>query len=152
MKVRLILYVCCLCVMYSSMGTAEVYKWVDQSGVTHFTDDLSKVPKEQRPGMDAYKGIEPEKEEVPEPAPVDKNKLLAQALITEKKLLDEEFDVLIKEKQLLSDQKATLGIKEYNQKAELLNARIQAYQKKAADYERRANEYNSLVQAAVKTQ
>lgn len=144
--------VLCFSVLFVPMGIADVYKWIDQGGITHYTDDLSKVPKEQRPGMDAYKGIDPQKNEVPEQAPVDQNEIRAQALIAEKKALDTEFDTLIKEKQALSDKKTTMGIKAYNKQAQSLNARIQTYQQKATNYEKRANEYNAQFQSASKTQ
>lgn len=148
MKARFILSVLCLSVLFVSIGTADVYKWVDQEGITHYTDDLSKVPKEQRPGMDAYKGIDPEKEEVPEQAPVNENEIQAQILIAEKKALDAEFNALMKEKQALSDQKMTMGMKEYNKKAQSLNAGIQAYREKVTAYEKQVVEYNAQVQTA----
>ena len=27
------------------MSDAEIYKWRDEKGITHFTDNLTKVPK-----------------------------------------------------------------------------------------------------------
>ncbi len=33
----------------SQISFAQVYKWVDEKGVTHFTDDISQVPEEYRP-------------------------------------------------------------------------------------------------------
>jgi micrococcal nuclease len=33
-------------------GSAEIYRWVDQSGQVHFTDDVSQVPPEYRAGVE----------------------------------------------------------------------------------------------------
>ncbi len=37
---------------------AEFYKYTDGNGVVHFTDDLTMVPKDQRPEMKSYTGSE----------------------------------------------------------------------------------------------
>jgi len=48
---------------------AEMYKWVDEKGTTHFTDDLSKIPEKHRSDADSRKMpgeiSPPKKEEVP---------------------------------------------------------------------------------------
>jgi chromosome segregation ATPase len=31
---------------------AQVYKWVDEKGVTHFTDDMTQVPEKNRPKVE----------------------------------------------------------------------------------------------------
>ena len=33
----------------------EMYKWVDEKGALHFTDDLSKVPEKYRPDAETLK-------------------------------------------------------------------------------------------------
>lgn len=38
-----------LCVLLATPAWGKVYKWVDEKGKTHFTDDLRKVPTDQRP-------------------------------------------------------------------------------------------------------
>ena len=38
-----------LCVLFATPAWGEIYKWVDEKGKTHFTDDLRKVPADQRP-------------------------------------------------------------------------------------------------------
>jgi hypothetical protein len=33
---------------------AEVYRWVDANGTTHFVDDVEQVPEDQRPGAKVF--------------------------------------------------------------------------------------------------
>ncbi len=40
---------------FASPGYGEMYRWVDEKGVLHFTDDLSKVPEEYRPDVEILK-------------------------------------------------------------------------------------------------
>jgi hypothetical protein len=46
----------------SEISFAEVYKWVDEKGVTHFTDDITQVPEKCRPKAEKI-GSSEEKEE-----------------------------------------------------------------------------------------
>jgi clan AA aspartic protease (TIGR02281 family) len=54
---------------FSSPGYGEMYKWVDEKGVLHFADDLSKVPEKYRPDAEIQKEskeiISPEIKEKP---------------------------------------------------------------------------------------
>ncbi len=38
-----------LCFFLATPAWGKIYKWVDEKGKTHFTDDLRKVPADQRP-------------------------------------------------------------------------------------------------------
>jgi clan AA aspartic protease (TIGR02281 family) len=40
---------------FASPGYGEVYRWVDEKGVLHFADDLSKVPEKYRPDAEMLK-------------------------------------------------------------------------------------------------
>lgn len=40
-----------LCFLLATPAWGKIYKWVDEKGKTHFTDDLRKVPVDQRPEM-----------------------------------------------------------------------------------------------------
>ena len=46
----------------SEISFAEVYKWVDEKGVVHFTDDILQVPERYRPKAEKM-GLPEEKEE-----------------------------------------------------------------------------------------
>jgi clan AA aspartic protease (TIGR02281 family) len=61
-----------------SSGYGEMYRWVDEKGTVHFTDDLSKIPERYRPDAEERKdskGISPSLPEIKEksaPTPVTK--------------------------------------------------------------------------------
>jgi hypothetical protein len=42
----------------STPAFGEIYKWLDDRGVTHFTDDLRKVPEKYRTGAEDFDKIE----------------------------------------------------------------------------------------------
>ncbi|HUL20237.1 MAG TPA: DUF4124 domain-containing protein [Thermodesulfobacteriota bacterium] len=44
------------------MSFAQVYKWVDEKGVTHFTDDMTQVPRQFQPKAERIE-VPPEKED-----------------------------------------------------------------------------------------
>ncbi len=47
----------------STSGFAQTYKWVDDKGVVHFTDDITKIPDKYRPKADKI-GMPEEKSEI----------------------------------------------------------------------------------------
>ena len=48
-----ILFVILFTFLISQISFAQVYKWVDNNGVTYFTDDLSQIPDKYRPKAEA---------------------------------------------------------------------------------------------------
>jgi len=50
----------------------EFYRWVDQNGVIHFTDNFHNIPDQQRPNVDRIQGIDPPKSQQPAPASLTK--------------------------------------------------------------------------------
>ncbi len=53
-----------------SVSPADLYLWTDDDGVLHITDDLGRVPEEERPGMRVFKSSPPEKADLPEVRPI----------------------------------------------------------------------------------
>jgi hypothetical protein len=51
-----------LLILISTPGYTQVYKWVDEKGVVHFTDDMTKIPDKYRPKTDKI-GVPEEKSE-----------------------------------------------------------------------------------------
>ena len=60
---------CMSIILFAFPAMSEIYKYVDENGNTHFTDDFSKVPIEQRPTVDTsieYKN-DTDTEQIPDP-------------------------------------------------------------------------------------
>jgi len=53
-----ILLVIILSVLISAPGFAQTYKWVDEKGGMHFTDDITKIPDKFRPNAEKIGGSE----------------------------------------------------------------------------------------------
>jgi len=57
-------------------ASAEMYKWVDEKGTVHFTDDISSIPEKYREKVEERKtpkGMPQELTEKPAPAPAQKS-------------------------------------------------------------------------------
>jgi clan AA aspartic protease (TIGR02281 family) len=50
------LFLMVVLVAFASPAGAEMYRWVDEKGTVHFTDDLSKIPEKYRPDAETRKG------------------------------------------------------------------------------------------------
>jgi len=57
-----IFFLIILFIFISTPGYAQVYKWVDDKGVVHFTDDVTKIPDKYRSKTDKM-GMSEEKSE-----------------------------------------------------------------------------------------
>ncbi len=57
-----ILFIILFIFLISQISFAQVYKWVDEKGVTYFTDDITQVPEKYRPKAERI-GMPEEKEE-----------------------------------------------------------------------------------------
>src|SRR5688572_3848725 len=47
----------CIVLCLGSLAHAEIYKWVDRNGTTHFSDTLAGVPPEYRPHVEEKTGL-----------------------------------------------------------------------------------------------
>jgi clan AA aspartic protease (TIGR02281 family) len=57
----------------ASLIAAEYYRWVDQNGVVHFTDNLHNIPETQRGSVGRIQSIEPPRV-APPPVPIPPSK------------------------------------------------------------------------------
>ena len=66
-----LLFIVLFILLTSQVSFAQVYKWVDEKGVTHFTDDMTQLPEKYRPKAQGVQtpqeneDIKPEEEIVP---------------------------------------------------------------------------------------
>lgn len=49
--------------LISQLSFAEIYKWVDEKGEVHFTDDMTQVPEKYRPKAEEIRSSGPGNEE-----------------------------------------------------------------------------------------
>jgi clan AA aspartic protease (TIGR02281 family) len=62
-----------LLISSAALVAAEYYRWVDQNGVVHFTDNLHNIPETQRGSSGRIQSIEPPRVPPP-PAPISPSK------------------------------------------------------------------------------
>jgi len=115
------------------VSSAEFYKYRDESGVLHYTDDLSEIPANQRPKMDTYKEIDdfflPELKQ----SMIEDEK--RQKLSNTKAALDKEYNELMKTKQSLVDAQAETMQRSAD--AKMNSEKMLQLNKRLADYEKR---------------
>ncbi|MGD9367861.1 MAG: DUF4124 domain-containing protein [Desulfobacteraceae bacterium] len=146
----------CLCGPVS----AEFYKYTDQDGNVRFTDDLSKVPADQRPNVTSYdesrsappaapaKETEPGQRS-PEQKPKTGISADAQGKQLEKKRsdLEKEYQTLMEEKSRLEAEwknaKTVIEKQKINEKKVKLNEKISQYEKKRNDLNTEIEAYNA---------
>jgi len=58
-------------IILPSIGYGEMYKWVDEKGAVHFTDDLSNIPEKYR--QDAETRKSPKETSMPQPQEISKS-------------------------------------------------------------------------------
>ena len=74
---RLIIFFVILSVFFVPASYGEMYKWVDEKGTVHFTDDPSSIPEKYREGVETRKPSKetpvtnPVKTSEPVPAPIN---------------------------------------------------------------------------------
>ncbi len=134
--------------------SAEFYRYKDRHGNTIYTDDLSKVPKDQREQVKSYHESKyrppqaTEKEEQKDKtlsgdasdAELNRLKQQEEALNRERETLKSERDRLNKEKE---EAVTPEQIKEYNRSIVDFNARIQAYEEKRDAYAVEVKKYKA---------
>ena len=67
---RSIFFLVFILAVWVASGYGEMYKWVDEKGTVHFTDDLSKIPEKYHEDAETRKPYK----ETPTPKPQEKSK------------------------------------------------------------------------------
>jgi tRNA(Ile)-lysidine synthase TilS/MesJ len=157
--------------IFSVSAAAEFYKYVDENGNTHFTDDINAVPEAQRAKIRSYvesESPEPDEQAAPqedqseqaateqetnfpdlsgdESESLEDAKKRIEALKSE---IDQEYEALIEAKEQLAKAKAEAKTKEqiieFNKKVDDLNKRVVDYEKKGKAYKAQVEAYNSRI-------
>lgn len=142
---------------------AEIYKYVDENGQKRWTDDLSQVPKAQRPtaqrveseaASSAQAAAMPTAKDRPESPPetgamsaappVKAAEPSRASLEKEKAALDARYQQLMEERKQLEQIKADESSSVT--RAEL-NDRISAYNRKTEQYEMQLDNFNQKIKA-----
>jgi len=138
------------------------YKYRDENGVVHFTDNLTHVPENQRPDVKRCKGqgiynqdrikktdrkISTYSEKKPEKENSKIIKTLYKDLFKIKTSLDKEHAKLVAEKKTLLIKKPRRGNRAsenaYQQKNKALKERIAAYEKRRIIFQKKVDDYDA---------
>jgi predicted nucleic acid-binding Zn-ribbon protein len=140
---------------------AEFYRYVDQHGNVVYTDDLSKVPVDQRSKVQPYEEspntpqkVEPKEAAVKEAKSdslTDDLENERQKLHAQENTLNQEYEDLMKMRSELNEEKnkavTNSQIKSYNKKIIDFNERIKAYEKKRDTLAADVKSFNQKVEA-----
>jgi predicted RNase H-like nuclease (RuvC/YqgF family) len=160
-------------VLWTMPAWCEYYQYRDEKGALRFTDDLSSVPPDQRPGVTTHqsvqsqpvaqkKGAAAEKSASRPPASEKQDSLPSGDTWEGKKArklaefdskqaeLNQTYTALQAERADLQanapSKKASFEEKAvYNQKVTALNARIDRYEEEMAAFSQQVNDYNAQV-------
>jgi len=151
--------------LFTTPVSAEIFKYLDENGQKRWTDDLSQVPKEQRPSAQRMETVGEttaetivEKAGTPQPGSRSETKaavpdtdesgetveLSRETLEKEKAALDTQYQQLLEErKQLELIKPEALS---FSDRAKL-NNRISAYNSKTEQYDAQLNAFNNKIKA-----
>ena len=157
--------------IFTGAASAEFYKYVDEKGNVHYTDDFNQVPVSQRERVRGY-----EEYRQPEPAAASQAKIdptdepgadetassetrddgepldfenQLKALDQRKAELSGEYEELLKENAHLNEMKKTVkdraAADQYNESVRKLNAKLQEHDRKRKEFFSDVEDYNARV-------
>lgn len=161
LRVFFTLFVLWLC----SPAFARIYQYKDSNGAIHFTDDISRIPEDQRPplpprgypevgsaddqGKEAAEANEPGAETSTNEARKGDKIPILEEIHKEKADLDAQYADMMKERKALEKKRTTLKTPEqvgaYQKKVKDLNQRIEAYQDRQRAYQKKVDAYNAAL-------
>jgi hypothetical protein len=157
--------------VFTGAASAEFYKYLDEKGNVHFTDDFNQVPADQREkiqGYEEYRQPEPtatsQAKIVPAGEPVADENASSEtrddvepldfdnqlkALDQRKAELAGEYEELLKENAHLNEMKKTVknraAADQYNESVRKLNAKLQEHDRKRKEFFSDVEDYNAKV-------
>ena len=162
------LFICLIIIFFSTTVSAEFYKYVDENGNTHFTDDFNKVPEDQRVGLKGYEEPESdsdtdnaekkamkEKKEI-EPKDDSENEESLEQFHerlnkTRLQLVKENEEIKKEREQIIEDgknAKTNEAVSKANKRVKNLNKRLEEYNKNFEIYETQRKEYIEKLEEA----
>jgi predicted ribosome quality control (RQC) complex YloA/Tae2 family protein len=161
-KVRIVLALMVVLAMCQP-AMAEFYRYVDKHGNVLYTDDLSKVPADQRERVQPYETSKSTPDAAveqvpsqPERAGAGKDDIEAmererERLENMERSLNQEYEALMQERNTLDEEQQNAvtpeQIKAHNEKIVDFNARIQAYENNRNAYSDQVKAFNERVTA-----
>ncbi len=161
-KVQIILASLMVLVMLQP-ALAQFYRYVDSHGNVLFTDDINKIPVDQRDRIQPYEASESDPDTIVEKNAPDHSRADSPAgeieelekerarLTDVENLLNQQFDALTKERDFLDEEMknaVTSGqINAYNEKIADFNRRIQAYEEQRNAYSDQVQAFNQRAEA-----
>ena len=156
----------------ASAASAEFYKYYDEKGNVHFTDDFNKVPADQREKVEGYEEYSRDTEVSSDTAPdlnsqevktvrsgsgnsvEAKDKELGnelKALDQRKADLADEYETLMRENAQLAELKAAVKNQDdadkYNERVRRLNEDLKEHDRKRKEFFSDVEDYNARVAA-----
>lgn len=152
------------------LSFAEYYKYTDENGNIHYTDDFSKVPVKKRKDIETYKETAlPSKTPAAKTTPQEGDKTADSAspeeeyarfqekrnqLVEEQKSLDAEFKALTEERDELENQKQQRLQRpqavELDNKIDALNQKIAEFDQKRKAFDEKAKTFNEEIEISNK--
>jgi len=159
------LFICLIIIFFSTTVSAEFYKYVDENGNTHFTDDFNKVPEDQRASLKGYEESESdsntdtvEKKAVKEKKAQDDNETIEnlekfhdRLNNTRLQLVKEHEEIKKEREQNIEDRKNAQTSEDawkVNERIKKLNKRQEELKKKFEAFEAEKKEYNKELEKA----
>lgn len=150
---------------------AELYRYTDENGVVHFTDDRSEIPEKYKDQVKSQPEIPTEfkdsAREKPDTSPAetsdepanntppvnDGDSNLSQKreeILQRRDALNQTYEELLKERQALEDERETVsgaqGVQAYNARVEQMDKKIEDFRQKKELLRQEIEQYNQKIE------